>query len=78
MPGALGSKSSCCSFARRTEDYPVTRRRAMRRVRVVPCVPVVGLRAVVVLCREEGEQAVTAHTPAPRSSPCLPSFAGAR
>jgi hypothetical protein len=50
----------------------------MRRARVVPCVPVDGLHAVVVLCRDVDEQAVTARTPAPRSSPRLPSLAGAR
>jgi hypothetical protein len=54
------------------------RRRAMRRACVVPCIPVDGLCTVVVLSRDEDEQAVTARTPVPRSSPRLPSLASAR
>jgi hypothetical protein len=50
----------------------------MRHARVVPCVLVGGLRAVVLLSRDEDEQAVTACTPVPRSSQHLPSLAGAR
>jgi hypothetical protein len=78
MSGALVSKSLCCSMVCRTKDYPATRRRAMRRARVAPCVLVDGLRAVVVLFRDKVEPAVTARTPAPMSSPRLPPLTSAR
>jgi hypothetical protein len=46
-PVALVSRLLRCCFAGRTKDYPATRRRALRRARVVPCVPGVGLCAVL-------------------------------